>query len=250
MAFPKTTDHIAHSLLREVHPPDIAKSIFVDKVVRKPLKLRPTSPDPSSQNARETRRSLRLRKTEHVRRRQKPKPLTAREKRKLSVYDIPQESRKYEIYVPLHRMWLEYMWDILGMKVGQKSHLNAQSVGPKLVSADFHGAEVEVVRSKCLGRVGCNGIVLKDTKFTFEVITKDNRLITIPKCHTLFKFQIPQPEPQAEGQEEAILGDSSAQKPPAMMIPPMVFELHGSQFQNRAADRATKKFKPKHLKDL
>lgn len=28
------------------------------------------------------------------------------------------------------------------------------------------------------------------------------------------------------------------------------FELHGSQFENRATDRATKKFKQKNLSDL
>lgn len=33
-------------------------------------------------------------------------------------------------------------------------------------------------------------------------------------------------------------------------LPDLVFELYGSQFENRAADRATKKFKAKHLVDL
>ena len=48
--------------------------------------------------------------------------------------------------------------------------INATTAG-RLCSADFHGAEVEVVRSRCVGRVGLKGIVLKDTKFTFEIIT-------------------------------------------------------------------------------
>ena len=33
-------------------------------------------------------------------------------------------------------------------------------------------------------------------------------------------------------------------------LPNLVFELHGSQFEHRATDRATKKFKQKHLSDL
>ena len=70
------------------------------------------------------------------------------------------------------------MWEILGLKEGQKSYLTAQSVGSKLASADFHGAELEVVRSKCVGRVGCRGVVVRDTKYTFEVITKKNVLIS------------------------------------------------------------------------
>ena len=33
-------------------------------------------------------------------------------------------------------------------------------------------------------------------------------------------------------------------------LPNLVFELHGSQFEHRATDRATKKFKQKHLSYL
>lgn len=50
--------------------------------------------------------------------------------------------------------------------------VTAQSAGSRLASADFHGAEVEVVRSRCVGRVGVRGIVVRDTKFTFEVVTR------------------------------------------------------------------------------
>lgn len=50
------------------------------------------------------------------------------------------------------------------------------SHGAKLVSADFHGAEVEVVRSRCASRVGVKGIVARDTKFTFEVVTEKDEV--------------------------------------------------------------------------
>lgn len=73
-------------------------------------------------------------------------------------------------------MWVGYMWEILGLKEGEQSHVRAEAVGPILASADYHGAELEVVRSRCVGRVGCKGIVVKDTKFTFEVITKGDIL--------------------------------------------------------------------------
>lgn len=48
--------------------------------------------------------------------------------------------------------------------------------GSKLVSADFHGAEVEVVRSAAGGRVGIKGIVVRDTKFTFVVVTEKDEV--------------------------------------------------------------------------
>lgn len=168
--------HIAHDLLSQAHPAPLAASIFVDKVLRKPLHLRPTSPDRTSQDARAKRRIERLRKKEKSQRRLKVKPLSAKEKRDSGIYEIPDTAKKYEIYVPLHRMWVGYMWEILGMKMDQRALVTGKSAGSKLASADYHGAEVTVVRSKCMGMVGLAGIVVRDTKFTFQIVTKKNAL--------------------------------------------------------------------------
>lgn len=168
--------HIAHTLLLRAHQPEVASAIFTEKVLHKPLYLRPTSPDPTSQDARAKRRLQRLRKKEKSRRRQKPKPLSAKEKRISGIYDISKDAQKYDLYEPLHRMWIGYMWEILGIKEGARTYMTAQSVGSKLASADYHGAELTVVRSKCTGLVGMAGIVVRDTKFTFQIITKRNEL--------------------------------------------------------------------------
>lgn len=61
----------------------------------------------------------------------------------------------------------------------------------------------------------------------------------IPKEYTVFRFEIPQP------QGERLDGEDDGKKPGKL-----VFELHGSQFMNRATDRATKKFKQRNLSDL
>ncbi|SLM40283.1 ribonuclease p complex subunit [Lasallia pustulata] len=236
-----STSHIARTLLSRAHPPTTANTIFTTKVLQKPLHLRPTSPDSTSQDARTQRRLLRLRKTAHANRKQKPRPLSAKEKRALGVYDIPASARKYDLYVSLHKLWVGYMWEILGLKEGEArgGYVTVQGQGSKLASADFHGAEVQVVRSRCVGRVGCEGIVVKDTKFTFEVITKNNELKTIPKEYTVFRFEIPQPRGESRDSEDA------GKKPINL-----VFELHGSQFMNRATDRATRKFKQRNLSNL
>ena len=73
-------------------------------------------------------------------------------------------------------MWLGYMREILGIKEGERFYMTAQSAGSKLASADFHGAEVTVVRSRAIGMLGLKGIVVKDTRFTFQVITTRNEL--------------------------------------------------------------------------
>lgn len=168
--------HIALELLNKAHPAETASAIFAEKVLHKPLHLRPTSPDPNSQDARAHRRLQRLRKEQKARRRQRPKPLSAKERRITGIYEIPKEAQKYEIYVPLYRMWLEYVWEILGMVKGKNNWITPQGAGAMIVSADFHGAKLMVVRSKCVSLVGLKGIVVRDTKFTFQIIAERNEL--------------------------------------------------------------------------
>ena len=168
--------HIAYDLLSLAHPPALASTIFVDKVLHKPLHLRPTSPDPTSHSARTHRRTQRLRKKERAQRRRKVKPLSAKEKRDSGIYEIPDGAKRYAIYVPLHRMWVGYMWEVLGVKVGERAFVTGAGAGSKLASADYHGAEITVVRSRCMGMVGLAGIVVRDTKFTFQIVTKKDEL--------------------------------------------------------------------------
>ena len=95
----------------------------------------------------------------------------------LGIYDIPKSAQNYEIYVPLHKMWLGYMWEILAINEQRTgAYITAQSAGSKLASADYHGAKIMVVRSRCTSLVGLAGIVVRDTKFTFQIITQKNEL--------------------------------------------------------------------------
>ena len=172
--------HIAHELLSKAHPPEVAAAIFTDKVLHKPLHLQPSTRDPNSGDARAQRRLVRVRKEVKVKKRLRVKPLSAKEKRVLGIHDIPKGSRKYEIYEPLHRMWLGYMREILGFEDGKSAYISAQTKGSLLASADYHGAQVLVIRARCAGLVGLEGIVVKDTKFTFQLITKRNELKSKP----------------------------------------------------------------------
>ncbi|THX14442.1 RNase P/MRP, p29 subunit [Aureobasidium pullulans] len=222
-------EHPALGLLTRAHDPSISSQIFREKVQNRPLLLRPSSPDPR-EDARSKRQKARLEKAKANRKSKKPRPLTAKQKRELGVYDIPKEQQKYDIYVPIWNLWCAYMREILGMS--KSRYVNAAGVGPLLASADYHGAMVDVVRCRCVGRVGIRGIVVKDTKFTLEIITPKNELKTVPKEYTVFRFEVPFVEEDNDG-------DSQMTEPQK----PFIFELHGSQFQNRAADRAARKFK-------
>ena len=223
-------ENMAEDLIQRAHSPDTANTIFRDRVKHRPLFLRPTSPD-RNRDARSKRQHERLVKSRAKHRSNKPKPLSAKQKRALCIYEIPKEQQKFAIYEPLHRMWCGYIREILGLDGGKRTYVDALSGGPILVSADYHGALVEVVRSRCVSRVGLKGIVVKDTKFTFEIVTEKNEVKTVPKEHTVFRFEVPfDIEERAEGEK-------------GQERKPLLFEIHGSQFESRAPDRANKKFK-------
>lgn len=63
------------------------------------------------------------------------------------------------------------MNELLGHAGGAK-----ETVGLRLVGADYHGAEFEVVRSRCPSRVGIKGICIKETKAMFYIITVKDAL--------------------------------------------------------------------------
>jgi ribonuclease P protein subunit POP4 len=54
----------------------------------------------------------------------------------------------------------------------RKPYVSAAGAGAMLASADMHGAMVEVVRSRCVSRVGVRGIVVRDCKHVFEIVTR------------------------------------------------------------------------------
>jgi len=101
-----------------------------------------------------------------------------------------------------------------------------------------------VVRSACVGRVGIRGIVVKDARFVFELVTRGDRLKVVPKEGTVFRVEIA----AAEGESATDGGRDGAQAGGGQRN--MVFEIHGGQFAYRSADRANKKFKTHFLENI
>lgn len=230
MAADSTRVPFAQSLLQRAHSPDTAASHYNDRIAHRPLPIRASSPTPS---ARATRRQALTSRRSKARtpNTQKPRPLSAAQKRKLGLTEIPASQRKYAIYEPLHALWLGYMREILGLAdVQSRGYVTPASAGQMLASADMHGAKLRVVRSRCVGRVGLEGIVVRDTRYTFEVVTERNAIKSVPKEHTVFGFEIP-----LGGAEEGGEGGPAPR--------PLQFEIFGEQFQTRAPDRANRKFR-------
>ncbi|KAI1857501.1 hypothetical protein JX265_011236 [Neoarthrinium moseri] len=232
------TPSVTHELLARAHSPDSVSRIYSDKIQHRPLFLRPNSPPPSA-NARAARRKARDDKKKRANA-LKPKPLSARQRRSLGLYDMPRQGQRYEIFVPLNRLWLGYVREILGNEL----YTGGQGAAAKLTAADYHGAEIEVSRSRCPSRVGIRGIVIKDSRFTFEVITPKNKVKLVPKEGTTFRIMVPPTETQ-EAPHESEAASTEERDAKAF-----TFEVLGDQFQYRPADRANKKFRVHYLKLL
>lgn len=146
---------------------------------------------------------------------------------------------------------------------GYKGFVEPKGAGPLLAAADFHGAMVEVVRSRCVGRVGLRGIVVRDTKFTFEIVTMGNVIkgiffflfcllgkvwlangficVVVPKEHTIFRFEVPVVEDERIEGEDVVMGEGEEKKHEKEKGKSLVFELYGDNFTARASDRSNRK---------
>lgn len=178
----------------------------------------------------------------------------------MGLYTIPREGRKYSVFEPLNRLWGGYIREILGGELygqGGGSGNGGGTAAAKLSAADFHGAEIEVSRSRCPSRVGVKGIVVKDSKFVFEVITKKDKVKILPKEGTMFRVRVPPPpsltpakpteSASARKEEETTRKEKEDKREDKNAF---VFEIHGDQFQYRSSDRANKKFKNHFLRML
>jgi len=261
--------NFALSLLHLAHPdnPSEADRIFSEKVQHReiPLAPQPCKPDARAQR-RTIRRQQRLKNKSNKSKSSssttiKPNPLSARQKRALKIYDIPKSSQKYQIYLPLKSLWVSYIQSILPTGPANTG------TAAKLCAADFHGAELEVVRCRCPSRVGIKGIVIKDTKMAFLVVTMKDEVKSVPKEYTIFRFEIPiagandgksdnvgkggLSVEKMQGVEETVdKKEKEEDKDKKDDVKKMVFEIHGSNFMFRAADRANKKFKFRPSTDL
>nr|XP_058901169.1 ribonuclease P protein subunit p29 isoform X1 [Kogia breviceps] len=115
--------------------------------------------------------------------RKKSKGLSAKQRRELRLFDINPEQQRYNLFLPLHELWKQYIRDLCN---GLKPDMQPQMIQAKLLKADLHGAIVSVTKSKCPSYVGITGILLQETKHIFKIITKEDRLKDLRKWCTGF----------------------------------------------------------------
>ncbi|KAI8059157.1 ribonuclease P protein subunit p29 [Gongronella butleri] len=153
---------------------------------------------------------------EKPQRKRKDRPLNAKERRALNVYQVDPATLNYDKMLALHELWKGYMAELNG-----QGHAPAQ-FAQKILKADLHGAIMTVTQCKNPAYVGMTGIMIQETMNLFCLLTKENQLKKIPKVCTVFQLQ-------ACG---------------------YTFTIYGKQLQFRSAERAVRKFKQKPTIDL
>uniref|UniRef100_A0A673WI36 Ribonuclease P protein subunit p29 n=1 Tax=Salmo trutta TaxID=8032 RepID=A0A673WI36_SALTR len=158
-------------------------------------------------------------KKKEKKKKKRAKGLNAKQRREMKVFQLKPEHQKYELFLPLHELWKQYIRDLCN---GLKPESNPQTIQQRLLKADFHGAILTVARSKCPSYVGTTGILVQEMKHVFKIITKEDRLKVIPKRNSVF----------------------------AVEIDGFVSHIYGSKFELRSSERSAKKFKVKGTIDL
>lgn len=122
----------------------------------------------------------------------KVRGLTRKDKTGLGFYKIARNSVKYNDVLPMNKIWLEYMNELLDLNkpIPDCTSKSWENFTQTVYKADFHGSILKVVRSKCPSYVDKTGICIMDTRNTFKIVSKDNIVTTIPKRESVFDMYL------------------------------------------------------------
>lgn len=98
---------------------------------------------------------------------------------------LKQSSLTYDSIKHMTVLWEEYIASLMN------NATNPDIIGDKFLKADLHGALIEVISATNKNTIGIKGILLLETKKTFNLISHDNSLKTILKQGTIFKINLP-----------------------------------------------------------
>lgn len=162
---------------------------------------------------------------------------------------------KYSTYTKLNQLWNGYIADLLMVKQGGDKNDNdvnsvnsAKKMGyaQKLTSADFNGAKITVIEARNPSIVGLTGIVAWEAKSNFVIVCEGGRCFEeMDKLEGITELENPGKDTQMGGLK--IVDKSGTRFIVHVEAGNMEFEIIGSRFLFRTADRSGKKFKPKNV---
>ncbi|THV04786.1 hypothetical protein K435DRAFT_835301 [Dendrothele bispora CBS 962.96] len=215
-AAPFTPSFVLSSVAQSSDPTEV----YVDRVRGRKILLENPAKVSRAQKEREKKEE---RRKEAKKNKNKNRLIMSRKEAKVKgVWRLEKEQARFELFVPLHHLWMGYISELMGLPQSSsvsgvptlKDAPSAVGMHPKLVKADFHGSLLTVKQSKCPSLVGLSGIVIHETENTFRIITPENKdkrksstpsptylrerltnclyaSIVLPKQNTIFTFSIP-----------------------------------------------------------
>jgi len=138
-----------------------------------------------------------------VKRTRKGQYLTANERRKLGLNRLPKRGGGLDFnhFHEVHDLWLDYMRRVIGFSASDRptspkkdsssaymTILADEQLQMRVSRADYHGAFVKVTRAANTKPVGLEGYVAMETRNTFQILSRDSVLKTIPKTGSAFTF--------------------------------------------------------------
>lgn len=129
------------------------------------------------------------------------------------IKNLKKEKLKYDDLLVLNKMWQEYISELMNNTNNQETILN------KMLKADLHGAILKVVNSTNKNNIGISGIVIFESRRTFNILTIKNEIKTVLKQGCIFETQF--------------------------QFNNMKILIYGENFIYKSAERTKIKFKPK-----
>ncbi|KAK6588828.1 POP4 like ribonuclease P subunit [Cryptosporidium xiaoi] len=122
----------------------------------------------------------------------KPRVVNHRIKRNEGFFDVINDIKKrnlgYAHFIPLHSLWKQYMSGLIGGE-DRKRNIKLSQLSQYISQADFHGSIIKVISSRNKEYINLEGIVIKETKETFLIISRDNKPRTLLKNQTIFSME-------------------------------------------------------------
>ena len=97
------------------------------------------------------------------------------------IKNLKKEKMNYEDLLGLNKMWQEYITELMN------NTNNEETILSKMLKADLHGAILTVKNSTNKNNIGISGIVLFESRRTFNILTNKNEIKTILKQGCIFE---------------------------------------------------------------
>ena len=128
------------------------------------------------------------------------------------IKNLKKEKMEYTSLLSMNQLWKEYITELMNNSTNDETILN------KMLKADLHGAILTVVNATNKNNIGISGIVIFESKRTFNLLNNKNEVKTILKNGCVFETEI-----------------NNGIK----------IQIYGDNFLYKSAERTKIKFKPK-----